>query len=192
MRLLFGAIGLIALGIATIITLGAALAGVISIVIAGAVLSRRQKQLTRRGAWFASVGGTMTVLVVLLGIAMLADDSTRKPASVAERAEARARAEESMPDWLRAVSPNAGQRTAAADSMAAKLLENKPVMIWAGLMGAVIGSAMIGAIAGSFAWGGFMLLYRGLRGRWLSGSVEAGWRPPEEDLFAESLQRTLR
>lgn len=166
-RLLFGAMGFIALGIGTVITLGAALAGLLSIIIAGAVRERRQQRLTRRGAWFAGVGGTVAVLIVVLSIALLADQPTSKQMTTAERAQARARAQESMPDWLRAMNPNADQRTAAADSMAARLLDNRAVMIWAGLMGAVIGSAMIGTIAGSFAWGGFMLLYRGLRGRWL-------------------------
>jgi hypothetical protein len=72
-----------------------------------------------------------------------------------------------MPDWLRAMNPNAQRQTAAADSMAAQLLDNRAVMVWAGLMGAVIASAVIGTIAGSFAWGGAMLLYRGFRGEWL-------------------------
>lgn len=170
-RLLFGAMGFIALGIGTIITLGAALAGVLSIIVAGAVGERRRKHLTRRGAWFASVGGTMAVLIVVLSLALLADQPATTQMTAAERAAARARAQESMPDWVRAMNPNAERRTAVADSMATRLLDNKAVMVWAGLMGAVIGSAMIGTIAGSFAWGGFMLLYRGARGHWLAPDI---------------------
>lgn len=166
-RVLFVAAGLIALGIGTVITLGAALAGALSIWVAGYLFSRRGRRLTRRSAWLASVGGTVAVLAILIGIAVISDNSTTRPMSAAERAEQRARATQAMPDWLRAVNPNAERQTAAADSMATRLLENKAVVIWAGLMGAVIASAMIGTIAGSFAWGGVMLLYRGARGDWL-------------------------
>jgi hypothetical protein len=176
-RLLFGALGLIALGVATIITLGAALAGVIAIVITGAVLARKERRLTRRGAWFAGVIGTMAVLVVLIGAAMLFTSSATPPTSAAERAEARAKARESVPDWLRAMNPNAQQQTAVADSMADRLLNNKPVMIWAGMMGAVLMSTLIGVIAGSFAWGGFMLLYRAATGDWLAGSTAVSTLP---------------
>jgi predicted PurR-regulated permease PerM len=166
-RLLFGVLGLLALGIGAVITLGAALAGAIAIAVAGYVMSRQGKRLTRRGAWFASVFGTMAVVLVLMGIAVATDDSTAKPMTAAERAEQRARAQEAMPDWLKQINPNAGQRTAAADSVAEKLLQNRTVVLWAGIMGAVIGSSMIGLIAGSFAWGGVILLYRGVRGGWL-------------------------
>ena len=166
-RILFGLLGLIALGIGTLITLGAALAGAVFIGVVGYMLSRRGKRLTRRGAWFASVAGTIGVLVVLIGIAMATDKSTTKPMTAAERAEQRARAEQAMPKWMRDMSPNAGQRTAAADSMAEKLMQNKTVVVWAGMMAAVVSSTIIGVIAGSFAWGGVMLLYRGWRGSWL-------------------------
>jgi uncharacterized membrane-anchored protein YjiN (DUF445 family) len=54
--------------------------------------------------------------------------------------------------------------------MAAALLENKAVMVWAGLMGTVIAAAIIGTIAGSFAWGGVMLLHRSFSGDWLPTS----------------------
>lgn len=166
-RLLFGAMGLVALGVGTIITLGAALAGLLSIAVVGAVQARRKRHLTRGAAWFASVGGTMGVLIIVLSASLLADQPATNEMATAERAEARARVQESMPEWMRAMNPNADRRTAAADSMATRLLENKAVVIWAGLMGAVIGSVMIGAIAGSFGWGALMLLYRGVRGRWL-------------------------
>ncbi|HET9426505.1 MAG TPA: hypothetical protein VFO55_14130 [Gemmatimonadaceae bacterium] len=166
-RLLFGALGLIALGIGTLITLGAALVGVIAILVARYLLARRGKGLSRRGAWLASVGATVLVLVVPMGLMVLLDDSLSRRMTASERAEQRARAEEVMPEWMRKMNPNAGQRTAAADSVAEKLLQNTTVVIWAGLMGTVIASTMIGTIAGSFAWGGVMLLYRGWQGRWL-------------------------
>lgn len=170
-RILFFALGLIALGIGTIITLGAALAGAVAIGIAGYVLSRRGKRLGRRGAWFASVAGTIAVLIVLIGIAMAADKSTTRPMTAAERAEQRARAEQAMPKWMRDLNPNVGQRTAAADSMAERLMQNRTVVVWAGMMAAVVSSTLIGVIAGSFAWGGIMLLYRGFRGRWLGADA---------------------
>jgi hypothetical protein len=43
-------------------------------------------------------------------------------------------------------------------------------MVWAGLMGTVIAAAIIGTIAGSFAWGGVMLLHRSFSGDWLPTS----------------------
>jgi hypothetical protein len=172
-RVLFVAAGLVALGIGTIITLGAALAGSLAIGLAAWLFSRKGRRLTRRGAWLASVGGTVAVLAALMAFAVLADNSTSKPMSAAERAEQRARATQAMPEWLRAVNPNAQRQSAAVDSMAVQLLENKAVVVWAGLMGAVIASVLIGTIAGSFAWGGVMLVYRGAKGHWMPSSVEA-------------------
>ena len=157
--------GVAALGVGTLITLGAALAGAISIGIAALILKRKKRRLTRRGAWLASVGGTIGVLALLFGLAVLMSDPP--PQSAAERAEQRARATQGMPDWLKAINPNAQRQSAAADSMAAALLENKAVMVWAGLMGTVIAAAIMGTIAGSFAWGGVMLLHRSFTGDWL-------------------------
>jgi hypothetical protein len=166
-RILFVSGGLIALGVGTIITLGAALAGAAAVGVAAYRMKRKGRRLTRRGAWLASVAGTIAVLAVLIGVSVLRNESSTRPMSAAERAEQRAKATEAMPEWLRAMSPNAQRQTAAADSMAAQLLDNRAVVVWAGLMGAVIASALIGTIAGSFAWGGVMMLYRGYRGDWL-------------------------
>lgn len=168
-RIIFGILGIIALAVGTLITLGAAIAGVIGIAIVGALAARKQRQLTRRRAWIASVAGTIVVLLAVFGISMIISEPT-KPMTPEQRAESRARAEEAMPAWMRQMNPNGAQRAAAADSMADKLLNNKPVMVWLGMMGAVIGSTILGVIAGTFAWGGFMLLYRGVRGRWLAGA----------------------
>ena len=162
--------GLAALAIGTLITLGAALAGAISIGIAAFVLKRKNRRLTRRGAWLASVGGTIGVLALFFGIAVLFN--SQPPQTAAERAEQRAQAREAMPDWLRAINPNVQKQGQAADSMAAALLENKAVMVWAGLMGTVIAAALMGTIAGSFAWGGVMLLNRSFSGNWLPSATD--------------------
>ena len=172
-RILFFIGGLIVLGIGVLITLGAALGGAILTGIAAYVLARRKRRLTRRGAWFASVGGTVGVLAILMGIAVLLSQDSQ-PTTAAERAERRAQAQQAMPDWLKTINPNAQQQSAQADSMAARLLENKAVVIWAGLMGAVIASALIGTIAGSFAWGGVMLMYRSFYGDWMPSTAVAG------------------
>jgi hypothetical protein len=166
-RLLYFSAGLLALGIGTIITLGAALAGAAAIGIAGYLKGRKKAPFTRRAAWFAAVAGTFGVLAVLTGDAILTNEAATRPITAAERAEQRATAMEAMPEWLRTMNPGAQRQSAVADSMAAQLLENRAVVIWAGLMGAVVASAMLGTIAGSFAWGGVMLLYRGYRGEWL-------------------------
>jgi predicted PurR-regulated permease PerM len=169
-RLLFLALGLVALGIATIITLGVAIAGVVSIGIAWFVQfvqSRRGKRLTRGGAWLASAAGTVAVLLAVFALVLLFDDTATRPLTAEQRAESRARSEEAMPEWLRNMSQGGARRTAATDSVTDKLAQNKYVVAWMGMMGAVVASSMIGAIAGSFAWGGVMLLYRGYRGHWL-------------------------
>lgn len=171
-RILFFLGGLIVLGVGVLITLGAAFGGAIATGIAAWVLTRRQRRLTRRGAWFASVGGTVGVLAILTGAAVLWSDA-RQPTTAAERAERRAQAQQAMPDWLKTINPNAQRQSAQADSVAARLLENRAVVIWAGLMGAVIASALIGTIAGSFAWGGVMLMYRSFYGEWMPSVVEA-------------------
>jgi hypothetical protein len=162
--------GVVALAVGTVITLGAALAGAFSIGIAALVLRRKKRRLTRRGAWFASVAGTIGVLAVFFGIAVLASSDAPVP-SAAERAEQRARTTQAMPDWLKAVSPNAQRQTEAADSVAAALLDNKAVMIWAGLMVTVIAAVLIGTIAGSFAWGGVLLLHRSFSGDWMPATT---------------------
>ena len=172
-RILFFIGGLIVLGIGVLITLGAALGGAILTGIAAYVLARSNRRLTRRGAWFASVGGTVGVLAILMGLAVLLSQDSQ-PTTAAERAERRAQAQQAMPDWLKTINPNAQQQSAQADSMAAQLLENKAVVIWAGLMGAVLASALIGTIAGSFAWGGVMLMYRSFYGDWMPSTAVAG------------------
>src|SRR5689334_12110576 len=159
--------GILALAVGTLITLGVGLVGAVAIGIAALVLRRKSRRLTRRGAWFASVGGTIAVLAVLFGLAVLTNDT--KPPTAAERAEQRARATDAMPDWLKAVNPNAQKQSQAADSMAAALLENRAVVVWAGLMGTVIAAGLMGTIAGSFVWGGVLLLNRSFTGDWLPG-----------------------
>src|SRR6185436_17128216 len=98
--------------------------------------------------------------------------SSVKPPTAAERAEQRARATQAMPDWLKAMNPNAQRQSQAADSMAAALLENKAVRVWAGLMGTVIAAALMGTIAGSFAWGGVMLMSRSFSGQWMPSAAD--------------------
>lgn len=169
-RVLFFLAGFVALAVGTIITLGAALAGAISIGVAFLILKRKKRRLTRRGAWLASVGGTITVLALFFGISILLAPEV-KPPTPAERAEQRARATQAMPDWLRAMNPNAQKQSQTADSMAAALMDNKAVMVWAGLMGMVIASGLIGTIAGSFAWGGVLLLNRSFTGEWMPGAI---------------------
>ena len=171
-RVLFFAAGIVALGLGIVITLGVAIVGALAIAVVAFFKRRRGRRLTRRGAWLASAVGTAGVLAVIIGIAVVTDDSATKPMTAAERAEQRAKASEGMPDWLRNMNPSAQRQSASVDSMASKLLENKAVVIWSGLMGAVIASAILGTIAGSFAWGGVMLLYRGIQGDWMPGASE--------------------
>jgi predicted PurR-regulated permease PerM len=176
LRIVFFIGGLIVLGIGVLITLGAALGGAIATGIAAYVLSRRKRRLTRRGAWFASVGGTVGVLAVLTGVGVLTSEGGQ-PATAAERAQRRAQAQQAMPDWLKTINPNAQRQSAQADSVVGQLLENKAVMVWAGLMVAVIASTLIGTIAGSFAWGGVMLMYKSFYGQWMPGTAVEGGLP---------------
>lgn len=171
-RVFFFVAGLLALVVGILITLGAALAGALSIAGAAFMYSRRGRRLTRRGAWVSSVVGTIGVLVILIGLVTLTSETSRRPMTAAERADARARTNEALPEWLKAFNPGAQSRTAAADSMANRLLENRAVVVWAGLMGAVLSSTLIGTIAGSFAWGGVMLLYRGFKGDWMPSTAD--------------------
>lgn len=167
--------GVFALVVGAIITIGAALVGAIAIGIAAVILRRKQRRITRRGAWFTGVAATIAAFAMLIGWGVLATQPEKMP-TAAERAEQRARATQSMPDWVKTMNPNAQKQTQAADSMAAALLENRAVMIWAGMMGTVIASALIGTIAGSFAWVGVMLLNRSFTGNWLpsTGSPTTG------------------
>src|SRR5690349_15449626 len=86
-RILFFAAGLVALAIGTLITLGAALAGAVSIALAAFLFKRRGRLLTRRGAWLSSVVGTVAILTVLIGVAMMTDDSAPLQKTAAQRAE---------------------------------------------------------------------------------------------------------
>jgi hypothetical protein len=166
-RIVFFVIGVATLTIGILITIGAALAGVIGIAIAARVVSGSGRRLTRRGAWFASVAGTIAVLAVLIGLVVLTDKSSREPITPSE---SRASARERLPEWMKGINPDAERRTAVADSVAGRLLQNRAVVVWAGLMGSVIFATMVGTIAGSFAWGGVMLVYRGYKGEWMPGS----------------------
>lgn len=175
-RIVFFIGGLTVLAIGVLITIGAALGGAVATGIAAHVLSRRKRRLTRRGAWFASVGGTVGVLAVLTGIGVLAGQGSQ-PTTAAERAQRRAQAQQAMPDWLRTINPNAQRQSAQADSVVGQLLENKAIMVWAGLMVAVIASTLIGTIAGSFAWGGVMMMYKSFYGQWMPSRAVAGDSP---------------
>jgi hypothetical protein len=161
--------GIIALAVGAIITLGAALAGAIAIGVGALILKRKKRRITRRAAWGLSVGATIAVLALFFGISVLMTDSA-KPPTPAERAAQRERATQAMPDWLKAMNPNAQRQSQAADSMTAALLENKAVRVWASLMGTVIAAALMGTIAGTFAWGGVLLLNRSFSGEWLPSS----------------------
>src|SRR4051812_44375038 len=101
-RVFFFLAGLIALGLGTLITLGAALAGAITIGVTALVLRRKKRRITRRAAWLASVSGTIVVLALFFGISILLAPAA-KPPNAAERAEQRARATQAMPDWLKAI-----------------------------------------------------------------------------------------
>jgi hypothetical protein len=164
--------GVLALAVGAIITLGAAIAGALSIAVAAYLYGRKGRRLTRRGAWFSSVAGTVGVLAILIGLAILGAEENQRPMTAAERAEQRAQAQAMMPEWMKAMSPGADRKRATADSMANELLENRAVVVWAGVMAAVLSATLIGTIAGSFAWGGVMLLYRGVKGDWMASSAD--------------------
>ena len=134
-RLAFLVLGLMTLGVGLIITIGAAIAGLLAIALAGYASSRRGRNLTRRKAWLVSVGATVGLLFIVLSTAILTDDSNTRPQTAEERAEARSKVEQEMPEWMRAMRPNAGQQAAAADSMADRLLQNRAIVILGGTHG---------------------------------------------------------
>jgi hypothetical protein len=176
-RILLFVGGVLILGLGGLITLGAALIGVVSIAIVWFVQRRKGKWLTRAGAWFASVIGTMIPLLVVMVIGFL---STPLPTPTA--AERKARMEEvqrrrdSLPDFLKKImsAQQQGNSAARTDSLAEQLLQNKPFMTWFAGIAAMIGSAMIGLFAGSLGWAGSMLVYRGARDMWMGAEVVPG------------------
>ena len=170
-RILYGVAGVVVLVGGAFVTLGAALAGAVSIVIASFIMRRRRRQLTRVGAWVASVAGTILAMALLLGGGMLMSPPPSTEVSAKEYAESQARAREKMPEWLKTKAQQNG-RQAAADSMAQRLLRNRGAMVWIAAVGTMIGSAMLGAIAGTIGWGAAMLLYRASRGHWLRSEAD--------------------
>lgn len=165
-RILFGVGGLLALLVGTLITVGGALIGVLGIGIVWLVMRHRKRRLTRLAAWLASAGATVAALLVLIAIGALMQPSSPNLTPEQERA-AQARMRDSMPEWLKKMTPANPRQNAAADSMAQKLVQNKPVMVWFATMSAVVGASFLGAIIGTIAWGSIMMLARAFTGEWL-------------------------
>ena len=169
-RILIGLGGVVLLGIGVVVTLGTALIGIAAIVVAWFVIRRRGGQLTRMRAWVVSVVATVVPLIVVFAVSLMTSPSVT-PAQRKEMSVRRAQARESLPNWLRSLSPGQQQAAPAADSIAEKLLDNRGFMVWLGAMGALIGSSLIGLFAGSLSWGAAMLLFRAGRGEWLGTSL---------------------
>jgi hypothetical protein len=167
-RILIFTLGLLLLAFGALITLGTELLAILGILVAWVIRKRQGRQLGRGGAWMASVAGAMIPVFVLLLGAMIA--SPIKPPTAAERKESferQQRLRDSMPEFLRKMTANQRQSGPAVDSMADRLLQNKKVLIWFEGMAAVMGSAMVGAFAGTLGWGAAMLLYRATKDEWL-------------------------
>jgi hypothetical protein len=169
-RILIGIGGLVLLVLGTILTLGASLVGAAAVGVAWFVMRWRKRRLTRFGAWAVSVAVTAVPLLVVFIISVISVQPTTPEERQARRAEA-ARSRESMPEWLKNLSPAQQQARPKADSIADKLLENRGFMVWAGTMAALIGSSMIALFTGTVGWGAAMLLFRAIRGEWMGSAI---------------------
>jgi hypothetical protein len=168
-RILVGAGGLLLLAVGVIVTVGVVLFGVAAIVVAWFVMRRRAHPLTRGRAWVIGVLATAVPLMGFFVVTMLSAPPIT-PAERQARAAEAARSRESMPDWMKTLTPGQQQAAPMADSIANKLLENRGFMVWAAAMGAMIGSALFGMFAGTIGWGATMLGFRAIRGDWMAKS----------------------
>jgi hypothetical protein len=162
--------GLVVLLIGVVVTLGVVLIPIASILVAWYLARRRDGQLTRGRAWVIGVLAAAIPLAVAFGIAVIAAPRETPAERRASEAQA-ARSRESMPDWLKRVSPAQQPGAPAADSIANRLMDNSVFMIWIGAMGTVIGASFLGCFVGTIGWGSTMLLFGAVRGDWIGNSA---------------------
>jgi hypothetical protein len=179
-RILIFSAGLLLLAIGGLITLGTELIAIAAIGIVWFVMRRRGRRLSRGGAWFASVLGTALPMLVVMGWGMARTPLSPPTAEERkQRIEQQARIRDSMPEFLRKITANQQSAGPAVDSVADRLLQNKSVMLWAGVMMTIDGSAMVGAFVGTIGWAATMLLYRAVRDEWFGTEPPAALGPLE-------------
>ena len=172
-RILIGIGGVVLLALGAVITLGAELVGCAAIVVAWFVMRRRKRRLTRVKAWLVSVVATAIPLIVIFAASVIAAPKVPEDQQRKNIAAARARTRDSMPEWLKKLTPAQQQTSPAADSIAQKLLENKGFMVWIVAMGALLGSAMVALFAGTIGWGATMILFRAVTDEWMGAMADA-------------------
>lgn len=172
-RILIGIAGLILLTGGALITLGTELVGVAAIVIVWFLMRRRNRRLTRAKAWLVSVGAIAGLLVIVFAVNVMSGPTLTTEQRQRSMAAARARTRDSMPEVFKKIMPPQQQQTsAAADSIALRLIENRGFMAWMAAMSAVIGSGIIALFAGTLAWGAWMLLFRAFTDEWMTGIAD--------------------
>jgi hypothetical protein len=167
-RVVIGVGGLLLLALGAPITFGTEVVGVAAIVAVWFWMRRRKRKLTRMGAWFVSVGATALPALVFFAISLASAPTLTPEQRKATMAAAQARRRDSVPEFLKKMMPGQQQQTsAAADSIAQRLLQNKGFMVWMTAMGTVIASGMIALFVGTIGWGATMLLFRAITDDWM-------------------------
>ena len=158
---LAGAVLLIAFGIGSV---GLALVAPIGMWAAYWVLRMRGRSYTRRAGWLGAVLACSLVTAGCFAYAML-----RMPDgfidAVRQQADARReRPPSAVEQALRRVS-SASSPPAAVEEKTRELVESKAFVWWTMIMSLGVGSAVLGAVAGSAGWAATTLVLVGISGR---------------------------
>lgn len=165
-RLLAGGLGVAALLVGGLFTVGTALAAPVGVGLAGWAMRKRGRALTRFGSWAAAVGAAAvgaaavaTALALTLLVANLPEGSVANALAAAESAEP-----QPQPEWLERIAPYT-----APDPTVERIVKSRPAVLYFGLVGAGLGCLIMGGIAGSAGWAATFLLGYAAGGRWLLG-----------------------
>jgi hypothetical protein len=165
-RLLAGVGGAVLLLFGSLISAGAAFAGVLGLWLAAVIARSRRRELTRLPAWFAAAAAV--TLYAGAGIALLAralpEGTFEKIKATADSASA----EQRPPAWLERMSPGTSAR------MRESATTNSPLGRGLTVYGVIVGIAFMLALYASLSWSAAMLLTLGFSGRWTPGAPVRG------------------
>jgi hypothetical protein len=160
MRILMAGVGVITLGLATLITAGGALLAPLGMTVARAIVRRRHNVPTFTTSWLGAVGAAILGIMIVAGIL-----TSRAPAgtlaAVQRSADSSAAAsQEHPPEWLRRMYPAA----AATPQMSPRA--NRAFAMYGAVAGAVFVFGLLGTIVGSLGWAASLPLAYAVNGCW--------------------------
>lgn len=168
-----GILGILALGIAALVTVGGALLAPLGIIVAWLIVRRRNRRLSRGASWIAAVAATAVALVALTTVlwTQLPADTLSQMQRAADSAQTH---QPPPPAWLERIAPGSTARAQVRQGSV-----GKGAMIWFMVIGAGIGIGMLAGVVGTVGWLATLPLAYAITGRWIGSR-------PQDPPFAEA------